>query len=41
MDEDGNRLFTREELGSKLSIFLDYELSDSELDSMLDSMDEN
>ena len=41
MDEDGNRMITREELGSKLSIFLEYELSDSELDSMMDSMDEN
>lgn len=41
MDEDGNRMITREELGSKLSIFLDYELSDSELDSMMASMDEN
>jgi Ca2+-binding EF-hand superfamily protein/RNA polymerase subunit RPABC4/transcription elongation factor Spt4 len=41
MDEDGNRMVTREELGSKLSIFLEYELSDSELDSMMESMDEN
>ncbi|MBL6881733.1 MAG: EF-hand domain-containing protein [Candidatus Poseidoniaceae archaeon] len=41
MDEDGNRMVTREELGSKLSIFLEYELSESELDSMMESMDEN
>ena len=41
MDEDGNRMITREELGSKLSIFLEYELSESELDSMMESMDEN
>lgn len=41
MDEDGNRMITREELGSKLSIFLDYELSESQLDSMMESMDEN
>ena len=41
MDEDGNRMVTREELGSKLSIFLEYELTDSELDSMMESMDEN
>lgn len=41
MDEDGNRMITRKELGSKLSIFLDYELSESQLDSMMESMDEN
>lgn len=41
MDEDGDRMITRSELGSKLSNFLDYELSDSELDAMMDSMDEN
>lgn len=41
MDEDGNRMITREELGSKLSIFLEYDLSESELDSMMESMDEN
>ena len=41
MDEDGNRMITRQELGSKLSIFLEYELSESELDSMMESMDEN
>ena len=41
MDEDGNRMITREELGSKISIFLDYELSESQLDSMMESMDEN
>ena len=41
MDEDGNRMITREELGSKLTIFLEYELSESELDSMMESMDEN
>ena len=41
MDEDGTRMITRQELGSKLSIFLEYELSESELDSMMESMDEN
>ena len=41
MDEDGDRMITRVELGSKLSHFLDYELSESELDAMMDSMDEN
>ena len=41
MDEDGDRMITRVELGSKLGHFLDYELSESELDSMMDSMDEN
>ena len=41
MDEDGNRMITRSELGSKLSNFLEYELTASELDSMMDSMDEN
>lgn len=41
MDEDGDRMITRVELGSKLSHYLDYELSESELDAMMDSMDEN
>ena len=41
MDEDGNRMITRVELGSKLSKFLDYELTDKELDAMMESMDEN
>ena len=41
MDEDGNRMITRAELGSKLSKFLDYELTDKELDAMMESMDEN
>ena len=41
MDEDGDRMITRSELGSKLSNFLEYELSESELDSMMASMDEN
>ena len=41
MDEDGDRMITRSELGSKLSNFLDYDLSESELDSMMASMDEN
>ena len=41
MDEDGDRTVTRAELGSKLTNFLDYELSESELDALMDSMDEN
>ena len=41
MDEDGNRMITRVELGSKLSKLLDYELTDKELDAMMESMDEN
>ena len=41
MDEDGDRMITRVELGSKLSHYLDYELSESGLDAMMDSMDEN
>ena len=41
MDEDGNRMITRVELGSKLSKFLDYELTDKELNAMMESMDEN
>ena len=41
MDEDGNRMITRVELGSKLSKFLDYQLTDKELDAMMESMDEN
>ena len=41
MDEDGDRMITRGELGSKLSNFLNYELSESELDAIMDSMDEN
>jgi Ca2+-binding EF-hand superfamily protein/RNA polymerase subunit RPABC4/transcription elongation factor Spt4 len=41
MDEDGNRMITREELGSKISNFLDYELTDKELKAMMESMDEN
>ena len=41
MDEDGNRMITLAELGSKLGKFLDYELSDKELNAMMESMDEN
>ena len=41
MDEDGNRMITMAELGSKLGKFLDYELSDKELNAMMESMDEN
>ena len=41
MDEDGNRMISREELGSKISKFLDYDLTDKELNAMMESMDEN
>ena len=41
MDADGDRMITRDELGSKLKNFLDYELSEAELDTMMDSMDDN
>ncbi len=41
MDEDGDRTVTRAELGTKLTNFLNYELSESELDALMDSMDEN
>ena len=41
MDQDGDRMITREELGSKLNSFLDYDLTDIELDKMMSSMDDN